>query len=252
MIKNSKERFSNRVADYVRYRPSYPKQVVEFVHEQGVSPGALVADIGAGTGISAKLFLEAGHSVIAVEPNDAMRTACDEWLGAMPGYSSNSGSAEDTRLGEGSIDLVIAAQAFHWFDLAPTRREFARILRGNKMVALFWNSRLLDATPFLREYEQLLQQFGTDYAKVGEQHSDQEVVDKWFGGAVKTANFSNAQSLSLEALRGRLLSSSYAPKEDDSRHEPMLAALNALFARTNKDGMVEFLYETRVYVGSLV
>src|ERR1700744_1650569 len=151
---DSTQRFTDRVADYVKYRPSYPRDVVSFLHETcGVAPDAQVADIGAGTGISARLFLDAGHPVIAVEPNLAMREAANAWLAPYENFRSVAGTAEATTLEDASVDLVIAAQAFHWFDPVATRREFARILRPQGHVALFWNSRLLDRSPFLAGYE---------------------------------------------------------------------------------------------------
>jgi SAM-dependent methyltransferase len=252
MIENSKERFTNRVDDYVKYRPSYPPTVVDFVHEHGVSKNAEIADIGAGTGISTKLFLDAGHSVCAVEPNEAMRTACDRWLGGDAGYGSIAGNAEDTLLSDASVDLVVAAQAFHWFDVDLAKKEFKRLLRGDKMVALFWNSRSLDGTQFLVHYEALLRRFGTDYKQVAERHSGDEVIEEWFGkDKVTTARFPNAQSLDFEGLKGRLLSSSYAPKEGHPQYEPMLLALRQLFNAQQRDGLVGFDYETRVYLGRL-
>src|SRR5262249_28849088 len=134
-------RFSDRVADYVRYRPGYPKEIVDFLHDSGVAEDALVADVGAGAGISTKLFLDAGHQVIAIEPNAAMREAGDAWLAGREGYRSFAGSAEATGLPAESVGLVFAAQAFHWFG-PGAKREFLRILGrdpGYDRVALVWN-----------------------------------------------------------------------------------------------------------------
>ncbi|MBP0589867.1 class I SAM-dependent methyltransferase [Paraburkholderia sp. LEh10] len=251
MTSDSTQRFTDRVADYVKYRPSYPREVVTFLRTVcGIAEDARVADIGAGTGISAQLFLNAGHAVVAVEPNQAMRAAADGWLNDYSGYSSVHGTAEATTLQSGSIDLVIAAQAFHWFDPTAARREFARILKPRGLIALFWNSRSLDGTPFLAGYEALLQRFSDDYQAVAERYADDESMAAWFGeGHAHNARFPNVQRLDFDGLRGRLMSSSYAPKAGHPNHEPMLAALRALFDRTAQDGTVEFVYETRVYAG---
>lgn len=251
MLHDSTQRFTDRVADYVKYRPSYPREVVAFAHiDCGVAPHARVADIGAGTGISARLFLEAGHPVVAVEPNTAMRHAADQWLGGYPGYRSAAGTAEATTLGDASVDLVIAAQAFHWFDEAGAKREFARILKPRGVVMLFWNSRLVAGTPFLEGYEALLQRYGVDYQEVAERYGDDAAMARWFGdGFEHKAVFPNAQRLDFDALKGRLMSSSYAPKPGHPNHEPMLAALRELFDATAQDGTVEFAYDTRVYAG---
>lgn len=253
MSLDSQERFSNRVADYVRYRPGYPPALVQWLHgPAGLAPSARVADIGAGTGISSKMFLQAGHPVIAVEPNAAMRTAAEQWLGADPGFKAVAGSAEATTLDDASVDLVAAGQAFHWFDTDAVRGEWRRILRPGGRAVVFWNSRLLEATPFLAGYEALLQEFGTDYQAVAERYQDDATMRAWFGaGFLAAASFPNVQRMDFEALRGRLLSSSYAPPAGHPRHAPMLAALRALFDRHAMDGQVEFAYLTRAFVGTL-
>ncbi len=251
MIANSTQRFTDRVADYVKFRPTYPREIVTFLHDTcGLAVDARVADIGAGTGISAKVFLEEGHPVVAVEPNDAMRSAADAWLANYARFTSVAGTAEATTLGDASVDLVIAAQAFHWFDPVTARREFARILRPGGLIALFWNSRLLEGSPFLSGYEALLQRFSTDYQAVSERYADDASMSAWFGDAfAHKAYFPNTQRLDFDGLKGRLMSSSYAPKEGHANHEPMLAALRELFDRTARDGKVEFTYQTRLYVG---
>ncbi|MEM5385209.1 methyltransferase domain-containing protein [Paraburkholderia phymatum] len=252
MTHDSTQRFTDRVTDYVKYRPSYPSDVVTFLHDTcGLAAGARAADIGAGTGISSQLFLEEGHPVVAVEPNQAMRTAADAWLSHYAGYASVAGTAEATTLATASVDLVIAAQAFHWFDPIAAREEFARILTPRGLVALLWNSRLLEGTAFLAGYEALLRRFSDDYQSVSERYADDESMAEWFGDALShNARFPNAQRLDFEGLKGRLMSSSYAPKAGHPNHEPMLAALRELFDRTEQDSTVEFVYETRVYAGS--
>ncbi|CAG9227381.1 Class I SAM-dependent methyltransferase [Paraburkholderia sabiae] len=251
MHNDSTQRFTDRVSDYVKYRPGYPREIVTFLHSTcGLADGAQVADIGAGTGISARLFLDAGHPVVAVEPNQAMRAAADEWLKDYAGYTSVAGTGEATSLDSASVDLVIAAQAFHWFDPIAARQEFARILRPHGLIALMWNSRLLDGTPFLAGYEALLRRFSDDYQSVSERYGDDASMAVWFGDRLAdTARMPNAQRLDFDGLKGRLMSSSYAPKAGHPSHEPMLAALRELFDRTAQDGTVDFVYETLVYVG---
>jgi SAM-dependent methyltransferase len=249
----STERFSDRVADYVRYRPDYPATLLEWLHSaQGVTPEWRVADVGAGTGISSKMFLDAGHSVIAVEPNAAMRSAALEWLGDNPKFKAVDGRADATTLADNSVDIVSVAQAFHWFDPAATRREFHRILRAGGLAAIYWNSRRLTGTPFLVGYEALLQIYGTDYTSVAERYADEPRMREWFGeGWRGTAEFDHRQLLDFDALQGRLMSSSYAPKSDHPNHKPMIAALRKLFDECAIDGHISFDYDTRVYVGEV-
>lgn len=245
------ERFSNRVADYVRYRPDYPQALLGWLQQaHGLTSDATVADIGAGTGISSKMFLDAGNTVAAVEPNAKMRDAAVAWLGDNPRFSAVDGSAEQTTLADASVDLVSAAQAFHWFDQNTVKPEWRRILRPDGVVAIYWNSRLLHGSPFLEGYEQLLNDYGTDYSSVSERYDDDAHMQRWFGDGLRgMARFAHSQRLDLDGLRGRLLSSSYAPAAGHPQHAPMLAALQALFDRTAVDGHVDFDYHTRAFVG---
>jgi len=250
---HSTERFSDRVADYARYRPDYPPVLLDWLRrEHGVSADWDVADVGAGTGISSKLFLDAGHRVAAVEPNAAMRAAALEWLGGNPRFRAVAGSADATGLDDASVDLVSAAQAFHWFDPQAARREFRRILRPGRLVAVYWNTRRLAGTPFLEGYEALLQRHGTDYANVVERYADDDAMRAWFGNGWRgSARFAHAQWLDFDSLRGRLMSSSYVPKAGDPRQAPMLAELRELFERCQRDGRISFDYDTRIFVGTM-
>lgn len=248
------ERFSSRVARYVRYRPSYPPAVVDLLaREWGVSERWVVADVGSGPGNLSRLFLDRGPAVIGVEPNAEMRAAGEQLLGDEPRFTSVAGTAEATTLPAGSVDLVVAGQAFHWFMPEAARREFARILRPPRRVALIWNERRLDGTPFLAAYERLLLTYGTDYADV--RHgtaSETTVLAPFFEpGDYRLATFDNQQIFDLPALRGRLLSSSYTPEAGQSGYDAMLAELAAIFAAHQTDGVVAFEYDTTVYYGEL-
>jgi SAM-dependent methyltransferase len=246
----STERFSDRVADYVRYRPDYPTALVGWLHRLGVTTDWTVADIGAGTGISSKLFLDAGHRVTAVEPNAAMRQAAQSWLGGEGRFDAVDGTAETTGLPDASVDLVIAAQAFHWFDQEKVRREFARVLSQRGLAAIFWNTRRLDGTPFLHGYERLLHEYGVDYVGVAERYPDDATMKDWFGrGYLGMTSIPHSQKLDYDSLLGRLMSSSYAPKAGHPNHEPMLVALRSLFDTTQSDGTIDFDYDTRVFAG---
>lgn len=248
--RDPRDRFSDRVENYVRYRPGYPVEAIEFViRETGLKSGAMIADIGSGTGISAAMFLGRGYQVSAVEPNDAMREAADRLLAGHADFHSVSGSAEHTTLAGGSVDLIVAAQAFHWFDTPGTRAEFSRILKPAGHIALIWNERLTDSSPFLRDYEQLLLRHGTDYANVRHENVDHEAISRFFRSGCQQAVFPNSQSFDFEGLKGRLLSSSYAPPAGHPGHEPMLLELGRIFDRHQAGGRVRFDYDTRVYLG---
>lgn len=250
---DSTARFGDRVDDYVRYRPDYPSALLDWLQrEQGVDAGWHVADVGAGTGISSKMFLDAGYRVTAVEPNAPMRAAAMRLLHAYPRFAAVDGRADATGLVDASVDLVAVAQAFHWFDENAARREFARILHPRGLVAVWWNSRRLTGTRFLEGYEALLQACGTDYTSVAERYADDARMRDWFGAGLRgSASFKHSQQLDFEALRGRLMSSSYAPKPGHPQHAPMLHALRDLFDSCALGGTVSFDYDTRIFAGQL-
>ncbi|HVG28470.1 MAG TPA: methyltransferase domain-containing protein [Pyrinomonadaceae bacterium] len=243
-------RFNDRVANYVAYRPGYPAELIEFLRgELGLAPGATVADVGSGTGILSELLLKAGCAVVGVEPNDAMRAAAESRLKSYREFRSVKGTAEATTLGDASVGLVTAAQAFHWFDAEGARAEFRRILKPGGWVVLVWNMRRTDSTAFLRDYENLLREFGTDYAQVNCEQVSEERIAGFFAGGFGSKSFDNFQSFDFEGLRGRLLSSSYVPLEGHPNFEPMLAALRRLFDAHQRGGRVRVDYDAKVYYG---
>jgi SAM-dependent methyltransferase len=243
------ERFSDRVEDYARFRPGYPPAVLDVLRrEAGLAPQHVVADLGSGTGLSARLFLEHGNVVLGVEPNRAMREAAERLLAGWPGFRSVAGTAEATTLAAESVDLVVAAQAFHWFDPVATRAEVVRILRPGGWMALLWNTRTA-TTPFLREYEALLVRYGADYQRIRHDRIEDDVLTRFFGGDAVRLTVPNPQSLDLESLTGRMLSASYTPPAGHPDRAPMVRALDALFQRHQQEGRVRFEYETRLYLG---
>ena len=241
MITNSTSRFSSRVENYVRYRPGYPAEVLDVLRNKGaLNSGSMVADIGSGTGL------------YGVEPNAEMRAAGERALAGNSKFISVDGTAEATTLPAGRIDLITAAQAFHWFDRDRTRAEFTRILKPGGWVALIWNDRQVDSTPFLRDYEALLRTFATDYVEVRHKELDLARVRDFIGSdAVTMTVLANRQVFDYDGLRGRLLSSSYAPDEGQPGHVPMLRRLEEIFQRHQSGGTVAFEYDTQVYCAQL-
>jgi len=250
---DAKQRFSNRVADYVRYRPSYPPAVLDLLRTDcGLRPDHVVADIGSGTGLLSKLFLENGNRVFGIEPNLEMRQAGEEYLASYDGFSSIEGSAESTTLADSSVDFITAAQAFHWFDPRSARREFSRILKPGGWVVILWNDRRVEEARLTRGYEDLLERFGIDYKRVKDAYPESKDIESFFDGGVFSArDLPNNQILDWEGFRGRLRSSSFAPTEDHPNYAPMMAELERIFRAHQNDGFVRMEYFTRVYFGQL-
>jgi SAM-dependent methyltransferase len=247
---NATSRFSDRVENYVRYRPRYPAQVVDVLRSEcGLQPKHVIADIASGTGICTRTLLENGNQVFGVEPNADMRQAGERLLADFPKFTSVAGSAEATTLPDANIDFVTAAQAAHWFDRVAARREFVRILKPGGWLVLLWNERLTDATPFLRDYEQLLLTYGTDYEDVRHERTTDAVNEFFDPQPYQERTFPMRQEFDYEGLEGRLLSSSYAPGPGHPKHAPMLRELRRIFDVHSVGGRVSFEYKTQVYFG---
>jgi SAM-dependent methyltransferase len=248
------QRFTGRVEDYSRYRPGYPPELLDLLRREcGLTGRSLVADVGSGTGILARLFLENGNRVITVEPNDEMRRAGERLLSGHSRFESLAGTAEATKLPERSVDLITAGQAFHWFDPESARKEFVRVLRPGGSVVLIWNDRRKRGGPFLEAYEKLLERYAVDYAEVehGREGSLEEIHDFFAPSPVHKAMFENKQSLDYGGLMGRLRSSSYVPAEGQPGHREMLMELERVFHDHQDAGQVTIQYDTRIYYGTL-
>lgn len=250
---NSVDRFSSRVADYVKYRPSYPPAIVEFMTaELGLTPAAMMADVGAGTGKLTELFLENGNHVFAVEPNEEMLAAAQILLGHYPNFYPIQATAETTTLPPESVNYITAAQAFHWFDHDRVKVEFQHIIRPGGMVLLIWNEWRQD-TPFLQAYQAVVNRYSVDYGAVNRKRVSESKGDELrrFLGNYQTRTFENVQLFDFAGVKGRLLSSSYAPLSDHPNHAPMMAALREAFGEYAENGRISFTYDCHVHYGQM-
>jgi ubiquinone/menaquinone biosynthesis C-methylase UbiE len=253
VLANPTERFTGRVESDRRCRPGYPAQIVnQLRRECGLSSAAAVVDVAAGTGLLTEIFLAAGFAVTAVEPNDEMRAACAELERTYPKLRCVAGTAESTGLPDHSADLITVAQAMHWFDPERTRAEFARVVKPGGWCAVIYNNRRLGGDAFHDGYERLLREFGVDYLSVKEQHVGRKRLAEFFAPSeMHSAVFPNAQPLTLEALEGRILSSSYIPQPGHPRFAEMQAAMRQLFAENQRGGTVTIEYDCVVCWGVL-
>ncbi len=253
MISDPTKRFSGRVDNYVKYRPGYPVEVITFLqNECDLSRQSIIADIGSGTGIFTKLLLDKGYKVYAVEPNADMQAAARQYLGDDKNFIPVDGSAEATMAASNSIDLIVCAQAFHWFNNEKTRAEFKRVLKNDGQVALIWNNRLAGVDDFSIAYENILKQDSIDYNKVNHRNiSDIDFKAFFKDGKYKTAKFPNVQVFDEDGLLGRAFSSSYVPAEGTDDGEKFRRVLKDIFARYNENRAVSFHYQTEVYLGKV-
>lgn len=252
-MQNTSDRFNATVQDYLRYRPSYPKEVLELlVAECDLTKNKIIADIGSGTGFLSKLFLDYGNTVYGVEPNEHMREAAENYLSSYPNFKSVKGSAETTTLSDHTVDFVTAGTAFHWFDAKKSKLEFKRILKSSGWVVLVWNVRNIEQSKLIADYEDLIRDYGTDYTRSLAQEFDKTLTEEFFSpNKMHLKVFPYRQYFDWQGFKGRLLSSSYSLRPNDSRYEDMLKELKNIFDRYQQQGQVEFLYETKVYYGIL-
>jgi len=251
--RDGKGRFSDRAQDYFKYRPRYQLEVVDALKTAcGLSPTHLIADIGCGTGFTAEPLLRNGNRVIGIEPNREMREVGERFLASYANFEMREGAAEHTGLPDASIDFIIAGQAFHWFPLQETRPEFVRILKPNGWVVLIWQDRSTDATPFLRAYEAFLQRHAVDYAEVAHRKvANPEVLSEFFAPQeLSLISLHAEQRFDLDGLRGRVVSSSYMPREGP-KFEAMERELPDLFSSYAQNGQVTLEYDTKIYYGHL-
>jgi SAM-dependent methyltransferase len=252
MATDSTKRFSNRVEDYVKYRPGYPKSILNYLSEDfGLSAEKVIADIGSGTGISTEMFLAQGYAVFAVEPNKEMRDKATELLGHYTSYHEVDGTAESTTLADSSVDAIVAGQAFHWFQPEQTRNEFSRILKKGGLVVLIWNERLT-ASAFEVKYDKLIIRHGKDYVQVDHRNISADKIESFFSPSPFAYKaFANKQVFDFDGLKGRLLSSSYMPSVHEEGYDEMIEDLRVLFDQYQEGGLITINYDTKVYTGRL-
>ena len=247
------ERFSDRVADYVQARPSYPTEVITLLVEKcGIDSNSFIADIGCGTGIFTQQLLSIGCLVVGVEPNVPMLKAAVANLGSHDQFLAVEASGEDTRLADKCVDLVTVAQAFHWLSPSQARQEFQRILKPKGWVALIWNERKSSGSQFLEGYEKVLKEFAPEYALVKHRNNSDDSTLAWFQNPeAELHSFENSHMIDQAGLLRRAFSSSYVPAEGTDSREVIAKELTKLFDSTHEEGLVSFDYETKVFLGQL-
>ncbi len=240
-------KFSDRVQDYVKYRPPYPEQLIGLLNQYiGLDRTKIVADIGSGTGISSVPFLQNGNMVYGVEPNDEMRQAQEILLAGYGNFVSVNGTAESTNLKSEIADLIFCGQAFHWFDREHCKKEFFRILKYGGNIVLAWNFRR-SKTRFLQDYEQILVNNLENYRNSHHRNIDDLEIQKFFSpNQMHSGSLDNEQTFDLDGLKGRLKSSSYCPNQG-KEYESIMNQIEKLFEKYEEDNRIVFQYETKVY-----
>lgn len=256
-MKDPKTRFSDRVEDYVRYRPGYPDEILAFLGDKcALTDDSVVADVGSGTGNLSVLFPEHGNKVFAVEPNEEMRAAAERRFGDHPGFESIEGSAEATTLADGCVDLVVIANSLHWVDRTAARVEFSRILKPEGCAAVVWSIAKKTGTPFLEAYNWIMSRYRTDDGAGGNSEDVYEMTEAFFDGSggkqgYEMGVFQSSKRLDAEELKGLTLSYSSMPAGTEPGSAEMLRDLEEVFHDHGSGGGVVLEYAIRVYCGRL-
>jgi SAM-dependent methyltransferase len=241
-------RFSGKAQMYSKYRPGYPKAILNILSEEtDFERAKIVADIGSGTGLLSKVFLENGNKVFGVEPNDEMRSLAEKNLSGFDYFVSVKGTAENTGLDSRSVDLVAAGQALHWFDRDACRSEFARILIGGN-VLIVYNERSKDKKGAMEAYENVTNKH-TKKTEVPD--IDDDFLSKFFKKGYKKFSVPNEQSLDFEGLLGRAESASYLPSQGQEGFVEMKHDLQTLFNAHQKNGRITLEYSTLLFLGQI-
>jgi len=250
---DSVSRFNNRVENYIKFRPGYPPEIIDFLKKEiGLKPSDLVADMGSGTGILSELFLKNGNEVFGVEPNGEMRYAAKTLLKEYDNFHSVNSKAEDTSLKENSIDLITAGQSYHWFNNEKTRKEFKRILKSDRFAVLIWNNRNDNSSEFMKDYDQLLNNLESDYKEVKHENLNNNDFQRFFRTkSCSVKSYDNFQSFDNKSLVGRLLSASYVPTEGEA-YTKMINEVKKIFDKHNENGRIKIEYKTKIYYGKII
>lgn len=254
IVQTNEEKFDAKGTAYAKYRPLYPDSIFEYLISKKIITGdSRVADIGSGTGIFTMQIQPFADTVFAVEPNEDMRRNAEAIFGKGGNVISINGSAENTGLPSNSIDCITVAQAFHWFDRIAFRNECKRILRSGGSIVLLWNVRD-ENSAIIQRNAQINAAFCDEYKGFsnGIDFNDKHQFDDFFTGGYVTRKFENTVQYDLETFVGRNVSSSFAPRECQSKYEPYVAALKELFQEFSADKKsIEYPYMVRCYVGRI-
>jgi len=246
------DRFNDRADNYNKYRPGYPDALLTFLFTYNqITSSSCVLEVGAGTGILSQKIATWGCRLTAMEPNDQMRAKAQAALQQFSNCNVVCGSAENTGLPNESVDLIVCAQAFHWFNMQAARAEFQRILKNGKQVAIIWNMRNTE-TAFEQEYQQVILKFSIDYLTViKREERGNDLATFFHQGTFVQKQFVYDTYLTFEQLLGRTLSYSYMPNTGHPASHEMTKALQLLFDQHQYKGLVGLSYHTKLFIGTL-
>lgn len=249
---NNTIKFNGKADTYAIARPTYPAEFIDYLYNKtGFSDESIIADIGAGTGILTKLLLERGSSVFAVEPNNDMRSKAGMLIKDYDKLIIVDGTAEDTTLGDNSMDFITVAQAFHWFDVDMFKKECKRIIKKNGIVVLVWNNRV-EESPIVKDSAEIFKKYCANFNGFsGSRISKNDNINRFFDNKNDVVEFENDLKFDCDGFINRSLSSSYSLSKDDKMFDRYLAELKDLFYKYADNGILTMPNKTTAYIGGM-
>lgn len=243
--------FYDKANEYAIGRPTYPEGIIKKMKELGIGKHSIVADIGAGTGLLTHLLTKLDCVILAVEPNVEMLNECKKYCAAHTNIEFINAPAESTQIKENSLDLIIIAQAFHWFNKDLSKAEFKRILKDNGYVIFLWNDMQIH-NEFVKEYINILNEYKVKTtAAISNYDPDQEKYN-FLGQEYEKIYYNNQQVLDLEGLVANASSLSYTPSKSSSNYGEFERDLMNLFFKYQEDGQVILHYKTEMCIGQFL
>lgn len=243
-----KNEFYNRANEYAIGRPTYPEEILKRLKELGIGRNSTIADVGAGTGLLTRMLSEIGCRILAVEPNIEMLSECKKYCSTITSIEYINEPAESTGIKEHSLDLIIIAQAFHWFDKELSKVEFKRILKEKGYVIFLWNDMQID-NEFANEYINIIRKYKIKTTAAITNFDPDKEKYNFLGQSFEKIYYNNSQFLTIDGIIGNATSLSYTPSKLDSNYNQFVQELKKLFLKYQVDGKVIINYKTEMCIG---
>ncbi len=246
-------KFSGKAKEYTQGRPSYAREFIEALYnDYGFSDVSVIADIGSGTGKFAKQLLDKESIVYCIEPNTDMRLTAEKELSIYPNFQSVDGSAENTTLTDNSVDFVVTAQAFHWFNPQNFKKECCRIIKPDGKVFLIWNTRV-ETAPINQMLHGIYSKYCPDFKGFsGGTKLHDERIKEFFSNEYEYVTFDNPLYYDKEKFINRALSGSYSLRKGDVDYDLFLEEMIKAFDKMQANGIVVIENKTVAYIGKMV
>lgn len=251
-IIDSTKFYFGKQEDYSKYRPSYPKELFEFLVKDYNLKNKDIVELGAGTGKFSKIASVYCNKIYYVEPNIDMINKGKEYCNDCYNITFVNSSAENTKLPSYIADIIFAVQSFHWFDKFTVKEEVKRILKPNGYFAIIWNDWEDENNEFSKKYFKYVSEWNTKLTGRKYQHKNVDDRKNFFKDGMYASHiFIHSKQYNLEMLVGLSKSLSYAPKEGDIYYGEFIKGIIEIFNDYQNNDYVRFDFHTEIYIGRI-